>query len=68
LGKIDELKQKSVAAAASKNWKFDEYQGDLCLIEKLLDGEWNKEDFLILNPGEKITPSYDDDIITAVEM
>jgi hypothetical protein len=64
---IDTMKEKARDIAASKKWTFDEYSGNLSLIEKLLDGEWNTNEYLVLNPGEKIAPSYDGNIITAVE-
>jgi hypothetical protein len=65
LGDLNALKEKARDIARSKNWTFDEYSGNLSLIEKLLDGEWNTDEYLTLNPGEKIAPSYDNTIITA---
>jgi enamine deaminase RidA (YjgF/YER057c/UK114 family) len=67
LGDVRALKEKVRDIALSKQWTFDEYPGDLSLIEKVLDGEWNKDDFLVLKSGEKIAPSYDEGIITAIE-
>jgi hypothetical protein len=48
--------------AARRGWTFERMAGDLILIKRLLDGDW-ADDFLVLEPGEQITMSYDDDVI-----
>ena len=35
-------------------WQYDELEGDPCLMQKLVDGEWNDEEFLTIRPGHKI--------------
>lgn len=45
--------------AAQRGWKYEELPGDIELIRKLIDGEWDEDEFLIVQPGEEITPSYD---------
>ncbi len=47
-------------------WELNTYKGDISLLKRLLDGEWNEEDFLIVPPGETIAQSYDEKILTAV--
>jgi hypothetical protein len=36
-------------------------KGSTRLIDKMLSGEWNEEEFLIIRPGEEIMPVYDHD-------
>lgn len=36
------------------NLKFDRVQGDILLLQKLVDGYWEEEEFLILQPGQTI--------------
>jgi len=36
------------------------------LIKRLLDGDWD-DDFLVLQPGERIAMSYDDKVIKQSE-
>jgi hypothetical protein len=40
--------------------------GDLILIRRLLEGDW-ENDFLILEPGQQLTMSYDDNVIGCVK-
>ena len=48
-----------------KNWVYEEIAGDTVLITKLLSGDWDQQDFLILPPGQKIAASNDADVICA---
>jgi hypothetical protein len=36
------------------NWNYDELPGDPGLMQKLLDGQWNRDEFLIVPPNQKI--------------
>lgn len=45
-------------------WKSEVLRGDPRLIMGLLNGPWNPEDFLVVEPGQQIKPSYDTQIIT----
>lgn len=57
--------QRARAETEQRGWQFESILSDLTLIERLLNGEWN-EDFLVVQPGETLVMSYDDDIIKAV--
>jgi hypothetical protein len=49
--------------ASRRGWEFERIQGDLGLIERLLSGDWDENDFLIVPPGWRVTATYDLDII-----
>ena len=53
--------------ASDKSWEYEIIQGNDSILRKLVDGEWNEEDFLIVPPGYHSEPSYEDSIITAVK-
>jgi hypothetical protein len=46
-------------------WSFEQVPGSLQLLERWVNGEWEADSFLVLQPGEKVTPSYDATIIRA---
>lgn len=52
------------AEAEKRGWAFEKLQGDLSLIQRLLDGEWNPADFQQVPPGHKIVPTFHNDIVT----
>lgn len=53
--------------AKSREWEFEKVQGDLVLIRKLIDGEWDEAEFQVAQPGQSIAPAYDLDRIVQVE-
>ena len=48
-----------------RGWRFESILSDLTLMERLMNGEWDAE-FLVVQPGETLVMSYDEDIIKAV--
>ena len=51
--------------AASRGWAFDRLAGEIVLVKQLLDADWPAEDFLVLQPGERLEMSYDEAVIRA---
>jgi hypothetical protein len=64
--KSDFYREQAKKEAEERNFKFTELKGDLRLIQDLFEGKWNQEDFLIVNPGEEIKPSYDCSVLKCV--
>jgi len=48
-----------------RGWRFEAILSDMTLIERLMNGEWD-DDFLVVQPGQTLAMSYDDDIVKAV--
>jgi hypothetical protein len=48
-----------------RGWRFERMLADLTLIRRLLYGEWD-DDFQIIQPGERLEMSYDDNVVRAV--
>jgi hypothetical protein len=51
--------------ASERGWIFEKVRGDLSLIHRMLNGEWDEKEFLVLKPGEQIVVRYDEGIIAA---
>ncbi len=62
----DESVGSARGTAARKGWRFDQFPGGDRLMRKLLWGEWDDSEFLVVPPGQKLVPSYDDGVIKAV--
>ena len=58
-------REEARAEAELRGWRFESVLSDLTLIERLVNGEWNEE-YLVVQPGEALVMSYDDDIVKAV--
>ena len=61
----DSFERSSRELAQENGWKFEKIVGDMCLFRELVDGPWDEDRFLVLRPGERIAPSFDDRIIRA---
>jgi hypothetical protein len=48
--------------ATKKGWKFEQLDGDISIIQKLLHGKWD-DDFVVIQPGNHISFAYNEDII-----
>lgn len=51
--------------AREKGWSFCRMQGDLGMIRRLLHGEWNDEEFLVVPPRHRVVAKYDERIVHA---
>ena len=54
--------------AAEAGWKFEKMAGDLILLRRLVNGDWKGGDFLLVQPGERITATYDNSIVRVEEI
>lgn len=58
------VEARAQAEAARRGWAFERMTGSLEIVRRLLAAEW-EEDFLVLEPGQQLVMSYDDDVIAA---
>jgi hypothetical protein len=60
----DQFVQITRQEAQSRGWRFEKIDGDISLLKKLIDGEWD-DDFLVVPPGSHIVATHDEEIIRA---
>ncbi|MDL5053150.1 DUF1638 domain-containing protein [Oscillatoria laete-virens NRMC-F 0139] len=61
----DQFEKIAKEQAKERDWKFEKIQGDLTLLQRLVDGQWDDSEFLVVRPGEKIAPSFNESVIKA---
>ncbi|HSO30591.1 MAG TPA: DUF1638 domain-containing protein [Candidatus Sulfomarinibacteraceae bacterium] len=66
LGSADEAAERARAEAEGRGWRFERKLADLQIVRRLLFGEWN-EDFQVLQPGERLAMSFDDDVVRVAQ-
>jgi len=62
VGDGSSVEQRARADAGRRGWNFEKLRGDLGLVQRLLNGSWD-EDFLVVQPGQSIKMTYDEEII-----
>lgn len=50
---------------AHRGWEYAEVKGDLGLLDRWLEGDWNSDAFLVVKPGESIVATHDGGIVGA---
>ncbi|MFQ3549074.1 MAG: DUF1638 domain-containing protein [Armatimonadota bacterium] len=63
IGNIKEYRRFTQELAKERGWMWDEIQGDKTILEMISSANWDPEYFEIINPGDKIAESYDENII-----
>ena len=59
------LAEKVQAICRERGWEFLRVAGDLGLLQDGLDGRWDAQRFLVLEPGQRVRARYDDAILEA---
>lgn len=61
------FEEQSRAEAREKGWRFEKVRGDLGLLARLVRGEWDPADFLVVPPGRSARATYDARVIDLEE-
>lgn len=59
------FEERTRQEANRRDWAFEKIQGDLGMLRRLLNGQWDKKEFLIVPPGFQVTATYDEGVIRA---
>ena len=63
----DRFELQTLQEAEERGWSFEKEQGDLSLIQRLVDGHWQEDAFLVVQPGTRIVARYDEGIVSSEE-
>ena len=63
----DTFERHTREEALRQGWKYEKVRGDLSLMQRLVDGDWNDADFLTVPPRWRVVATYDGGIIAAEE-
>jgi len=64
-GDIERYRQFTRSVAEHNGWEYVELEGDNGLLLRLLNGPWDEDDFLVVQPGEQTAACYDGRILCA---
>jgi hypothetical protein len=63
----EEYRHEVEKIAKENGWEYMEVEGDDRLIRKLAYGEWDEQEFLVVQPGQVVRSSYDHCILRCAE-
>jgi hypothetical protein len=61
----DALCDQARSEAEKAGWTFEEIKGSLTLLERLVNGDWDAEDFLVVPPGATVWGVLGESIVVA---
>lgn len=67
LANSGEYRDYTKRCAEFLHWDYDELKGSPALMQKLVDGQWDDGEFLVVRPGQKIKEDLTTDEIVKVE-
>ena len=53
------------ADAEERGWKFEKIPGSMNLINRMVNGDWGEDDFLVVQPGQEIVGTYNEGVVTS---
>jgi hypothetical protein len=68
IGASDTFEQQTRREADEKGWSFEKVIGDMSMIERLVNGEWRENEFLVIPPGQRVVTTFGMDIIKAEDI
>jgi len=67
LGPVARYRRQAKAEARQRGFGFCELRGELGLLQRLCNGDWDESEFLVVPPGRSIRPSHDDTVLTCAD-
>jgi hypothetical protein len=52
--------------AKMRGWSFEAYEGNAGMFERLMTGQWDEREYLVVPPGKKVECRYDGSVFAAV--
>lgn len=60
------FREQAAAEAAREGWAFSEVKGSISLLQRLVNGEWDPTDFLVVPSGATVRATMNESIVEAV--
>ena len=61
----DRFERLTREEAAQQGMQFEKVKGDIRLLQRLVNADWDEEDFLIVEPGHRVVAPLDGGIVAA---
>ena len=65
---LPEHREKAIDISKQHNWTYEDFKGNNSYFKDLVDGNWDKERFIIVPPGYTVEQSYDWNVLKLKEL
>ena len=65
VGRQTDYQVEARREAEDNGWTFETMQGDRGLLQRLVDGQWDDADFLVVPPGQQVAATHNGRILAA---
>jgi hypothetical protein len=66
-GAVESYRSFTREIAETRGWTYEELAGDMSLADKLFSGEWNSDEFLVVQPGQRTREAVNQGIISITD-
>lgn len=63
IGDFEAYKALTRDQARERGWEYEVVEGNVSLLMRLVNGDWNTQDFLVIPPMRGLRPTFDQDVI-----
>jgi hypothetical protein len=63
---VAQLEQQVRAICEERGWRYEQLAGDIGLLTRLVGGEWDSREFLVVPPGERVVADWHGGVVRAV--
>ncbi len=61
----DRFEREARQRADNHGWRFEKMTGSMAILQRLVDGDWREDEFLILQSGETTRLTYNESMVEA---
>ncbi len=65
IGAVESYRKFTQDIAADHGWQYAQIDGDMSMIRRLTDGDWDGDEFLVVQAGRTIRESFDELVLKA---
>ena len=59
------FERRAMEKAGARNWQYEKVCGEMGMFQRLVNGNWDEREFLVVPPMCRVIATYDDGVIAS---